>query len=211
MWPMLLKYAVPIGVAVYGLVVLATGTISGFRDRVARGAKARVLGVLLIVVAAVAVAVDPKSPFGPTSTRADLDALQTDVGITLRISELRSRELDWARANTPARPAPGDDPDVELERSEEFLRAMEAFTAERKQRAAETDRKIKELEAERTRIREQREAAAARRQESGSGSWLLALGGLLGAWGLAWLAGRPQGQPAPPPDVPAAADQGPAT
>jgi hypothetical protein len=195
-WETLLKYAVPLGVGLYGLLVLATGSIGGLGSRVTRGAPARVLGGLLVGVAVLAVAVDPKSPFGPTMTRGELDAMKRELEIGREVLGIRKQELDWARDNAPARPDPDGDPATRLKRSEEFLKASEAFAAERKRRGAEMDQKVKELAAEQTRLREEREAEANRRQEARrSGAWLVALAGLLLVWGLAWLAGRPEDEP----------------
>jgi hypothetical protein len=208
MWSTVMQYAVPVALAVYGLVVLVTGSITGLSSRVATGAKARVLGLLLIALGVATAAFDVRLPFGPAITQAELDATRREIEIDREIRDLRAQERDWWEANRPKRPEPNDDPAVRRERSQEFLRAMKEFGAERDRRAAELDQKHKELRAEQTRLRDEREAARAKRQDGNAGGWVLCIAGLLAVWGLAWLVGRPEEPVTPPPDAPAAAGPG---
>ena len=204
MWSAVLKYAFPVGVGLYGLLVLATGSITGFGSRVVTGAKARVLGLLLIATGVTATAFDVRLPFGRTITQAELDAMTRETELTREAFELRARERDWTKANMPARPAVANDP----EQAEAYLKAVREFAAKQKRRTTEADRKVKELDDERDRLRQEREAVREKRQAGNSGTWAAALAGLLLVWGLAWLIGQPEEEVTPPPDAPASAGPG---
>jgi hypothetical protein len=203
MWSSLWTFVVPGVIAVYALFDLVTGEMSGWRSRVVRGAKARVLSILLLLTTAIALVVGPLIPIDIGSPKAEREAIAKRVEVESSIREARRKELKWSIENRP-RIEPGltDDP----QKTQDFLKKMEEHAAEKTRRAAEADLRVAELESQLESIQQEQSTATEARNQAArrNGVWVMALVGLVLVRSLAWLAGDRQSEPPvnSPPDAP---------